>query len=416
MPYSKQRANWLDYPTTSTPILATNLNGLETAIYELKTGTGTPGDGFTTGGVLQVGTALNLDASPKQLQTSQTVVLSGAGTTATAGISAEATVRGTGAANAVGRYEGLLVTAKDATSVANWTISGAANNGSGLIRITTSTAHTLVTGDAVGIYGVTGTTEANGRWLVTVIDTTHVDLQSSTFTNAYVSGGTLTNRGAFYGALIALAPSLTRLGQVGTAANSDDVCGIGIYNSGTGMATSGYVVNHNAAFGASSEFIEAIEIECNANYGIRMIGAYSWGIDLSGSGLATYATGAIRLPNNVSIYGRNAANTADVALLQIDTLDGLRFPNTARFIGDLLLTDGANFQLGSTTGSKLGFGATQKLGFWGVTPIVRPTGWAAATNTKLRTTFDTTTVTLPNLAARVGALMDDLIAMGLIGA
>lgn len=45
----------------------------------------------------------------------------------------------------------------------------------------------------------------------------------------------------------------------------------------------------------------------------------------------------------------------------------------------------------------------------------RKTGWAAATNTKLRTTFDTTTVTLPNLAARVGALIDDLISHGLIG-
>jgi hypothetical protein len=46
----------------------------------------------------------------------------------------------------------------------------------------------------------------------------------------------------------------------------------------------------------------------------------------------------------------------------------------------------------------------------------RKTGWAAATNTKLRTTFDTTTVTLPLLAARVAALIDDLIAHGLIGA
>lgn len=45
----------------------------------------------------------------------------------------------------------------------------------------------------------------------------------------------------------------------------------------------------------------------------------------------------------------------------------------------------------------------------------RRTGWAAATNTKLRTTFDTTTVTLPQLAARVGALLDDLISHGLIG-
>lgn len=45
----------------------------------------------------------------------------------------------------------------------------------------------------------------------------------------------------------------------------------------------------------------------------------------------------------------------------------------------------------------------------------RQTGWTAATNTKTRTTFDTTTVTLPVLAAHVGALIDDLISHGLIG-
>lgn len=45
----------------------------------------------------------------------------------------------------------------------------------------------------------------------------------------------------------------------------------------------------------------------------------------------------------------------------------------------------------------------------------RQTGWTAATNTKLRTTFDTTTVSTANLAARVGALIDDLLTHGIIG-
>jgi len=45
----------------------------------------------------------------------------------------------------------------------------------------------------------------------------------------------------------------------------------------------------------------------------------------------------------------------------------------------------------------------------------RVTGWTAATNTKSKATFDTTTVTLPQLAARVGQIIDDLIAHGLTG-
>lgn len=70
------------------------------------------------------------------------------------------------------------------------TVNNAVNNGSGLIRITTGAAHGRTTGDKIFISGVTGTTEANGGWIVTVIDATTVDLQSSTFTNTYVSGGT----------------------------------------------------------------------------------------------------------------------------------------------------------------------------------------------------------------------------------
>lgn len=47
---------------------------------------------------------------------------------------------------------------------------------------------------------------------------------------------------------------------------------------------------------------------------------------------------------------------------------------------------------------------------------IRSTGWQSATGTATRTTFDTTTVTLPLLAQRVKALIDDLISHGLIGA
>lgn len=69
-------------------------------------------------------------------------------------------------------------------------ITGAANNGSGLIRITAA-GHTFRTEDRVTITGVGGTTEANANnWRVTVITANTFDLVGSTFTNAYTSGGT----------------------------------------------------------------------------------------------------------------------------------------------------------------------------------------------------------------------------------
>lgn len=76
-------------------------------------------------------------------------------------------------------------------------ITSVANNGSGLVRITTDGVHNLSTNDQVIIDGVTGTIEANGFWKVTQITTTTFDLQSSAYTNAWTGSGTV-NDGESY--------------------------------------------------------------------------------------------------------------------------------------------------------------------------------------------------------------------------
>lgn len=69
-------------------------------------------------------------------------------------------------------------------------ITGAANNGSGLIRITAANHRFTGPPNKVDISGVVGTTEANAvGWVITVITANTFDLVGSTFTNAYVSGG-----------------------------------------------------------------------------------------------------------------------------------------------------------------------------------------------------------------------------------
>jgi hypothetical protein len=46
--------------------------------------------------------------------------------------------------------------------------------------------------------------------------------------------------------------------------------------------------------------------------------------------------------------------------------------------GNKTVFDGVNLVLGTTTGTKLGTGVTQKLGFWNVTPVVQPAAAAQA--------------------------------------
>lgn len=71
------------------------------------------------------------------------------------------------------------------------TITGAADNGSGKVRIT-SVAHNIQNGYPVNatISGIVGTIEANGTYLATYVDVDHFDLTTVTFVNPYTSGGT----------------------------------------------------------------------------------------------------------------------------------------------------------------------------------------------------------------------------------
>ncbi|MGD9724518.1 MAG: hypothetical protein AB7U76_25035 [Pirellulales bacterium] len=84
---------------------------------------------------------------------------------------------------------GLTLENMDALAPGALTITGAADNGSGKIRITVAHTSSLTTGDYKTISGVAGTTEANGTWAITVINGTTFDLDGSTFANTYTSGG-----------------------------------------------------------------------------------------------------------------------------------------------------------------------------------------------------------------------------------
>lgn len=87
---------------------------------------------------------------------------------------------------------GLTIENLDTLAPGTIAITGAANNGAGQIRITVASTAALATNQIISISGVVGTVEANAEnQVINVVDGTHFDLVGSTFTNAYVSGGTI---------------------------------------------------------------------------------------------------------------------------------------------------------------------------------------------------------------------------------
>jgi len=81
----------------------------------------------------------------------------------------------------------------DPNAVTYRTVTGAINNGSGLIRLTVATTNGMITGQYVTVQDVGGVSAANENWTITVIDSTNVDLQGSVFAGTYTSGGYLIN-------------------------------------------------------------------------------------------------------------------------------------------------------------------------------------------------------------------------------
>lgn len=75
------------------------------------------------------------------------------------------------------------------------TITNCVAGTGGAIRVTVA-SHGWITGQPIYIGSVVGTTEANGDWRINVLDQDTFELQGSTFTHAYVSGGTLVPTGS----------------------------------------------------------------------------------------------------------------------------------------------------------------------------------------------------------------------------
>lgn len=146
---------------------------------------------------------------------------------------------------------GVTTVATVDAAINGLTITNVAN-ALGVIRITTSTPHGMITGEYIEISGVVGTVEANGTWAILSVTTTSFDLIGSYYVNAYISGGTAVNvqvspyinlKTAGTGATAITAPSYTAA-LSGGAGNSppqvvslDPPTGLVI----TGVATSGFL-------------------------------------------------------------------------------------------------------------------------------------------------------------------------------
>ncbi len=128
----------------------------------------------------------------------------------------------------------------------------------------------------------------------------------------------------------------------------------------------------------------------------------------------------------LNVFGDSASAGGLISIFNGATSDGttenFTITPTTAYLAIGPAADFDQFRIGSAGGVTLTAGDYDT--FAGLTYMVnntqvvtaRQTGWGAPTGTATRTTFVTSTVTLPQLAERVKALIDDLTTHGLIGA
>lgn len=203
-------------------------------------------------------------------------------------------------------------------------VTGAANNGVGLIRITAA-AHGYANGMQVSVQDVAGTVEADGIWIISGVTTDTFDLVGSTFANAYVSGGTVYPTFQYSVAntcrigKIGTAPCRVNIGTVSFPTNITSIKGmlrpearmnidirIGYQNYVDGIA-----IQPVSCYGGRCEIDMLVSGETNSGYGINLSNSENITAIVGTSGTVRHAAdggGGTGAGVSLSEYGHSAYN------------------------------------------------------------------------------------------------------------
>lgn len=124
---------------------------------------------------------------------------------------------------------------------------------------------------------------------------------------------------------------------------------------------------------------------------------------------ATFAgtvVGGLFSGSGASLTTLNASNLSSGTVADARLTANVSLLDAAQtFSASKTLADAVNIILGTTTGSKIGTSATQKLGFWDAVPVVRQAALTAADATAIDATYDAVEqAVLENLRTRVNEL------------
>lgn len=191
-----------------------------------------------------------------------------------------------------------------------------------------------------------------------------------------------------------------------------------IYGTGSDTAAAGTITAFGRDLVDSADASAARTTLGLGTAAVKNTGTSGDAVPVLNGAAATWAAGAtfggdLQINNATYLRGKIAAGTT-TRMLGINGSDVCFVGSVDAAVASITFVGSGTFATMTSTGLNLPTGSVFRINNVQLVTS-RRTGWTAATGTPTRTTFDTTTVTLPQLAERVKALIDDLITHGLIG-
>jgi hypothetical protein len=226
-----------------------------------------------------------------------------------------------------------------------------------------------------------------------------VELKGTTVLGKAVNSNTFIELVAGIGGVVSragAAPGFNAVGNVIYGLGMDTANPLPVIENGSSLF---YQINFDANNNENTGGTNLIKLIPSGGSGTLLTfggaGTCTYGFDFNNG---NFGAGMMRYKNNTAIRARNAANTADIEVGRVNTINEWRQALTMR------MADGADILPGSIAGTKIANDPTQKLGFWGVTPVVRPANIP-----------NTSGATLGQLETEVNAIKQLLRNIGLMG-
>lgn len=267
-----------------------------------------------------------------------------------------------------------------------------------------------------------GTT--NGQQYFSLTNTGTITLETTALTYIQTSGTGQITAGA---GLTKTGNTINAIAGTGITVNADDIQISATYAGQTSIVTLGTITTGTwtgtdvavADGGTGSSTASG----ARTNLGL-IIGTDVQAYDATLLSIAALGTAADKVAYTTALdtwaetaltaFGRSLIDDATATAARTTLGLGTFAVENIAAVPTLTFADAANIATGTTTGTKFGTATTQKIGFFGVTPVVQSAAYTASNVTTDRS-YDANATTIDELGDIMGTLIQDLKLVGIIG-